>query len=193
MAMFWKKVFSLIFGVALVVALTGTVQAQMTDFVDGAPAFEPADDNDVFVIKNRLDFADLETYPAGGVTSASVVQLLNVPANSYITAVYATVSTQWGTSGETAACIIGDGSDTNGYMTALDLGPTSTGVSKSAGAYFDAGRYYSSADTIDLVVDTLRGSKAARTDLRSAVTDAVIDIMAIGYTAPTKKHYGTLR
>ena len=76
--------------------------------------------------------------------SGDVVQCLDIPANSVVFKVGAKVLTA-----EAGTHTLGDGADVDGYLTALDS--SSTGVSLAGGA-LAGGKYYSVADTIDLVL-----------------------------------------
>ncbi len=195
--MYWKRLF--IAGVlAVFIALTGGTAVQaatIDDFVTGNAVYAPDSDNAVFVIANKLDFGDIDDYTNGGVTSADVVQMLDIPAGMIVNAMGLRVNTAAG-SGVTGVSVnIGDGSDTNGWITAWDLGASASGVSSTyeegvAGEYHTlyGGNYYSSADTIDLVVPTLSG-EWMNDDPVSACTEMVLEVWAEGVMAPTKKNY----
>ena len=201
--MFWKRVFSFVCGASLVFALTGTVQAAtIDDFVSGAPVYAPDSNNAVFVISNKLDFADIDNYANGGVTTADVVQVLNVPAGMIVNAVGLRVNTATATSSVTGVATVGDGSDPDGWITAWTIGASASGVSSTyedgiAGVYqtTDGGKYYSAADTIDVTIPTLATWDwiAAASNPVSFCTDYVVEIWAEGIMAPTQTEYGGLR
>jgi hypothetical protein len=198
MAMFWKKM--LIAGVlAVFVALSGgtVMAATITDFVSGNPVYAPDQENQVFVISNKLDFGDIDDYPGSGVTTGDVVQLLDVPAGMIVNAVGVHIYSNSGTVAATtvSASTVGDGSDADGWITDVDLAPSASGVSSTyedgiSGAYQTTygGKYYSSADTIDITIGTVAG-----VDYTSGVTGIELGVWAEGIMAPTKEHYGTLR
>ena len=214
----WKRITSLFAALCLVFFMAGTAMAQTTHtrFITGAPQFEPKD-NSVFVIANTLDFTDLRaTAPYGtaalaGVSRSDVVQLLSVPAGTIVKSVGVNIYSAWSTSGITAAGVtIGDGSDVDGWITAVDFGPSASGVSSSAlnevsgfavgtnttagahtmayvvnpGAYaFAGGKYYSAADTIDAVIPATSHQTYAR------CTDFVVRVWAECVKPSVKKAY----
>lgn len=143
-----------------------------TEFTTGNPLYSPKK-NEVAIISNTVDFSDLDTTGAGtagaisGVTRSDTVALLDIPAGTVVLQVGVYIASAWGTSGLTCyGATIGDGDDTAGWISAVDFGPTASGTSISSGGttyiiasgggqyaaggkYGNAGKYYSSADTID--------------------------------------------
>lgn len=106
----------------------------------------------VAVLKRTIDFANL---PAGHATigSTDTVQFLNVPAGAWVLGVVSKVETAG-----TATCnyIVGDGADPNGYIdttNADDLG-CATPLGGAFAIQTTGGKFYSSADTIDVTFDT---------------------------------------
>lgn len=204
--MFWKKILSLVFGLCLVAGLAGTVPAAtITDFVEGNPVYAPDSNNAVFVIANKLDFGDIDNYTNGGVTTADVVQALDIPAGMIVNAVGYRVNTAYSNTGcSTYTWTIGDGSDANGWLTAVHYGGagSASGVSSTyedgvAGVYqtTSGGKYYSAADTIDITVQTIAAGTIGTWlagDPQSFATDFVCEIWAEGIMAPLQKAYGTV-
>ena len=203
--MFWKRVFSLICGACLVFALAGTASAAtIDDFVSGAPVYAPDSNNAVFVISNKLDFADIDNYANGGVTTADVVQALRIPAGMIVQAVGWRVNTAYTTSSCSGySWDVGDGSDADGWLTEFYFSGNASGVSSTyedgvAGVYqtTDGGKYYSAADTIDITVQTIAAGTIGTwldDDPESFATDFVCEFWAQGIMAPTQKEYGGLR
>jgi hypothetical protein len=180
---------------AMCLLFVGTVHAAtITTFVDGQQEYGGGS-NEVFVIHNRVDFADIANYPDGGVTTADVVQLLRVPANMVVTEVGARVVDDGSLSGTTDwSGSIGDGALATRFINPFEIANSASGVSYSLAT----GMYYSAADTIDLTVPTLTNgylAKAAGGTQRpiSAVTDFVMEVWAKGYILPGMKTYGKLR
>jgi len=196
--MYWKKMFIVGF-TSLFIALTGgTVMAvnTHTDFVDGNAVYAPDQENQVFVISNQLDFADLATYATGGVTTADVVQLLEIPAGMIVNAVGVRINTATTTSSVTGVATIGDGSDADGWITAFTIGASASGVSSTyedgiSGIYqtTDGGKYYSASDTIDMTIPTLSTWDYLAQDPESICTNFVVEAWAEGIMAPTKQNY----
>ena len=205
--MFWKRVFSIVFGLCLVAGLAGTVPAAtITDFVEGNPVYAPDQENVVFVISNKLDFGDINDYVNGGVSTADVVQALDIPAGMIVNAVGFRVNTAYTlTSCSGYSWDVGDGDDADGWLTEFHYGDTgsASGVSSTyedgvAGVYqtTDGGKYYAADDTIDITVQTIAAGTIGlwlADDPTSFATDFVVEMWAEGIMAPTKKHYGTLR
>jgi hypothetical protein len=119
--------------------------ATYTTYTDGATVTASGGSNaagfpDVTVITNVFD--------AGrrNLAAADVVQLISIPAKTYVLKVMYEVLTE----DATQTLNIGDGTDPDGYTVAGDVG-TAGNTAVGAGA-FATGKYYSTADTIDLEV-----------------------------------------
>jgi hypothetical protein len=88
--------------------------------------------------------------------TGSTVAVIDVPAKTLIPpkGVVCVVTTLC--AGGTPLLDVGDGDNTDGWIDQTDITATSTGTysgdETSTAAYIDNGRYYSSADTIDVVV-----------------------------------------
>lgn len=78
--------------------------------------------------------------------AADVVELIKLPARSYVVKVFYHVIT----GDATQTLNIGDGTDPDGYVAAADVA-TAGNSGVGAGAYA-AGKFYAAADTIDLEV-----------------------------------------
>lgn len=78
--------------------------------------------------------------------AADVVELIKIPARSYVAKVFYHVIT--GDASQTLN--VGDGTDPDGYVAAADVA-TAGNAGVGAGAYA-SGKFYSAADTIDLEV-----------------------------------------
>lgn len=201
--MYWKKLFIVGFS-ALVLALTGgTVvsAATITDFVTGNAVYAPDQENIVFVISNKLDFSDIDDYTNGGVSTADVVQALDIPAGMIVTAVGIRINDSYDA---IAGCsnytwTIGDGDDADGWLTAVLFSATASGVSSTyedgvSGLYqtVAGGKYYSAADTIDITTQTIAAGTIGTwlaDDPESIVTEFTCEIWAEGFMAPTKENY----
>jgi len=77
--------------------------------------------------------------------SGDVVQVLDIPAGAVVTNVGINVITA-----DANTVDVGDATDPDGWDAAVSTG--STGVTLGNGAYASAGKYYASADTIDLTL-----------------------------------------
>ena len=96
-----------------------------------------------------------------------VAQLIAVPAKTLITGVFWEIETVEGASRNFA---IGDGSDTDGYITtttANSLATGASGLSLTEGTPntitgYSNGKYYSAADTIDVLAVTSGGLTACK-------------------------------
>jgi hypothetical protein len=92
---------------------------------------------------------------ANTVTAGDVLQMINVPAGFLALGVLVETQTaEWSTS---TPCQVGDGADTDGWLTTAmcNLNSTSTDICNSTSAYGVAnagrGKFYPVADTIDVI------------------------------------------
>ena len=113
---------------------------------------------------NKLDFS------ATGVSSADVVQALKIPANSLVTEVSVTVRTA---EGGTCTATVGDGAGASSWDAATNLNATADTVTSSVKGTdaYAVGKFYSSADTIDLTMN----NAAATAVINVAATYMVFD------------------
>lgn len=107
----------------------------------------------VSVLQNVVDFSKRI------VTAADVIQALSIPAHTLVMRVGYEVLV----ADATQTMTVGDGSDTDGFIVAADVGTLgNSGMSALAlteGAPntitgYSGGKYYSAADTIDILVPT---------------------------------------
>lgn len=87
--------------------------------------------------------------------NGDVAQVIDIPAGSLVRSVMVEVSTA---EGGAATIDVGDGSDANGFLAAVDVnatGDTAMALALTEGAPntvtgYSAGKYYAAADTIDV-------------------------------------------
>jgi len=118
----------------------------ITTFTDNQPVVQ-LDSNMVGLVENYISFA------ATSVSAADVVEVLDMPAGFFCSGdVYNRVVTAEG-----AACTatLGDATDADGYCASINFNATA-GVTLKALEASDAlgatGKYYATADTIDLTM-----------------------------------------
>lgn len=161
-------------GVAIVLTADGATYTNQT--VGGNTAFAARDAGKIYTVSKTLDFADLN------MTTNDVVELVAFPADVRVIAVQAEVVSLSTTNTDTTQTLtIGDGSDTDGWVTSLSMlsaakassvpsvttaltnNPHAYGIS-TAGAAYGLGKHYTSADTIDAKVagDLVDGSFKVR-------------------------------
>jgi len=97
--------------------------------------------------------------------TGNTVVVAEIPADSFVPPYGVTVYIPEVLAGGTESLDIGDGDDVDGWIDSTDITETSTGTysgtEANTGAYAVAGKYYSSADTIDAVVSaSLSGGTA---------------------------------
>lgn len=145
-----KRTFNLMLALVLMFALAGAALAEThTEFVTGNPVMD-VQPGQVYVISNTLNFGDLDTpgpYATGILGGVSrfgeTVQLLDVPANTYVRDVGINIYSAWGTTNAAAVggsgtgltmhgVQIGDGADTDGWIRTVDFGPSASGVSSGS-------------------------------------------------------------
>lgn len=97
------------------------------------------------VAENKISFADFN-----GVAS-DVVQVLKIPAGALVTKVSVVMLTP---EDSTSTATVGDAADPNGWDASIDLegAANTTYTSAEADAFGLAGKYYATADTIDLTM-----------------------------------------
>lgn len=118
--------------------------------------------NKGYIISNTIDLSDMDTKPV----STDVIQALKIGAKTYVQNVFVEIVTA--SAATTLTATVGDGTDPNGWDTAVDLEGTAGTITYALGALTDGtpnvftdayanGIVYSAADTIDLVmtVDTV--------------------------------------
>jgi hypothetical protein len=140
----------------------------MTTFSDslgfnkGSAGFHDATARRMYRTEVVLDFAKIAAArSAAGVAalaSTDVLQIIPLPAKSYVLAVGYDVTTP---EGATATFDLGDGSTTNGYLNDISLNSTASGVmalalteaTPNTVTGYSNGKYYAAADTIDMVLN----------------------------------------
>jgi len=117
--------------------------AQITTFVTGDQEHETLGDR-VGVMFKELDFS------ATNVDSGSNVQALKVGAGMLVLKAGVVIVTA---EGSAASCDLGDSADSDGFEASINLNDTAgTNYQTVEGTdAYGAGRYYASADTIDLM------------------------------------------
>ena len=85
----------------------------------------------------------------------TTVAVINIPAKSFIPPYGVTIYIPEVFAGGTPSMDVGDGDNDDGWIDTTEITETSIGTySGIAAAYAVAGKYYASADTIDVVVAT---------------------------------------
>ena len=89
--------------------------------------------------------------------TGTTVAVLDVPAHTFIPPYGVSVVITTLLAGGTESLDVGDGDDGDGWVDSTDITETGTGTfsgtEANTGAYAVAGKYYSAADTIDVVVN----------------------------------------
>lgn len=116
-----------------------------TTFVAKQQAAQDIGTSPVFA-QNLIDFS------ATACGSAEVVQALKIPAGALVTDVWVIVKTA---EGGTATATVGDGDSANGWDASTNLNATAGTVTSSLKGTdaFAVGKYYATADTIDLTLN----------------------------------------
>jgi hypothetical protein len=145
-----------------------TFTTQLTGGSKGYPFDAPR----MHVLKATFD-ATLGTYAQN-----DVLEMINVPAGTFISAVAANVVVVEGASRNYA---VGDGNSTAGYIpttTANTLGITASVPVAATNAsvttpvpVYGNGVFYAAADTIDILVETSGGLTTCKIQLRAMATD----------------------
>jgi hypothetical protein len=136
------------------------------NLTDGTPSGFPAGHTTPYTIAERvIDWSatsGAEVVNSGsGTVQNDVIQIFQIPAGTWVQGVYYKVVTA---SSNLADLDIGDGSDTDGYHDGIDATSTGAGFSFLGAALTEGtpntftgyieGKYYSAADTIDLLQNT---------------------------------------
>jgi len=119
--------------------------------------------NGAYVKKNAVDFS------VASRNASDVLQLIDVPADTLVLAVQWKVTTA---EGGTFTFDLGDGVDPNGYVDNANGNALAAGASLATTAFSVAvggGKYYSAADTIDMVLD--HAVDAAKIEVRALMVD----------------------
>lgn len=131
--------------------VTKFVDGQNNPAVGGHPAVSGLQ-SVLNVVSNTIDFS----LTGQGVNLSDTVQALKIAAGSLVINVGVTIITA---EGATSTCTVGDGDGTNSWDASVDLNAaanTETLGAPGTDTYATTGKYYASADTIDLVVSSDR-------------------------------------
>ena len=110
--------------------------------------------NKVSSVSVELNFATITTERAAAgltaLTSADVLEVIRVPANTLVTNVALNVTTA---EGGTLTVDVGDGDNPDGYLDGVNANATAAYLTVAGTDAFEAGKYYTAADTIDIVLN----------------------------------------
>lgn len=156
--------------------------ATITDslgFNKGSAGFRAEGLNKVTRMEVVLDFAAIAAARAAAgaaaLASGDVVEIMPVPAKTLVLRVGYDVTTA---EGATATFDLGDGSDTDGYLNDISLNSVASGAmalaltegTPNTVAGYSNGKYYSAADTIDMLLNN-DGINAAKVRVWALVQD----------------------
>ena len=156
--------------------------ATITDslgFNKGSAGFRAEGLNKVTRMEVVLDFAAIaaarSAAGAAALASGDVVEIMPVPAKTLVLHVGYDVTTA---EGATATFDLGDGSDTDGYLNDISLNSVASGAmaltlaeaAPNTVAGYTNGKYYSAADTIDILLNN-DGINAAKVRVWALVQD----------------------
>lgn len=114
----------------------------ITIHTDGQPTV------DDLSTRKMIQFAEID-FAKNPAAAADVVQVLNIPAGAIVTRVCAVVKTA---EGAAATATVGDASGANSWDASLDLNAASYQSSIVGTDAYANGKYYATADTIDLTL-----------------------------------------
>jgi len=122
----------------------------------------------VIRIANTVDLKAAAAAKGSALVSTDIIECLDIPKNMHVSNVF--VRTKVAAAGTTLTATVGDGATANGWDASIDLKAAAGTVTCGVGgtdAFKTAGKLYSTADTIDLVLTV------------STITDpGVFDIIA---------------
>jgi hypothetical protein len=84
----------------------------------------------------------------------TTVLVVDVPACTFVPPFGVTAHIITGFAGGTPSWDVGDGTTTNGWVASAEITETTAGMYTGTANYAAVGKYYASADTIDVVVAT---------------------------------------
>jgi hypothetical protein len=126
--------------------------------------------NRVSSVTVDLDFAAITTArAAAGLTAlgaADILEVIKVPAQTLVTHVALEVTTA---EGGTLTLDVGDGDNPDGYLDGVNGNATAAYISVAGTDAFEQGKYYTAADTIDVV--TVNAADAAVMKLTAVMVD----------------------
>ena len=110
--------------------------------------------NKVSSVTVELNFATITTErAAAGLTALAagdVLEVIKVPANTLVTHVALNVTTA---EGGTLTVDVGDGDNPDGYLDGVNANATAAYLTVAGTDAFEAGKFYTAADTIDIVLN----------------------------------------
>ena len=110
--------------------------------------------NKVSSISVDLNFATITTERAAAgltaLTSADILEVIRIPANTYVTSVALNVTTA---EGGTLTVDVGDGVNPDGYLDGVNANATAAYLTVAGTDAYESGKYYTAADTIDIVLN----------------------------------------
>ena len=110
--------------------------------------------NKVSTISVDLNFATITTERAAAsltaLTSADILEVIRVPANTLVTNVALNVTTA---EGGTLTIDVGDGDNPDGYLDGVNGNATAAYLTVAGTDAFEAGKFYTAADTIDVKIN----------------------------------------
>ena len=119
-----------------------------------AAAHVAAGINKVSSVTVELNFATITTdRAAAGLTAlgaADVLEVIRIPAQTLVTNVALEVTTA---EGGTLTIDVGDGDNPDGYLDGVNGNATAAYLTVAGTDAFEAGKYYTAADTIDIVLN----------------------------------------
>ena len=126
--------------------------------------------NKVSSVTVDLNFATITTErAAAGLTALAagdVLEVIKVPANTLVTHVALNVTTA---EGGTLTVDVGDGDNPDGYLDGVNANATAAYLTVAGTDAFEAGKYYTAADTID--VTTVNAADTAVMKLTAVMVD----------------------
>lgn len=126
--------------------------------------------NKVSTISVDLNFATITTERAAAgltaLTAGDVLEVIRVPANTLVTNVALNVTTA---EGGTLTIDVGDGDNPDGYLDGVNANATAAYLTVAGTDAFEAGKFYTAADTIDVV--TVNAADTAVMTLTAVMVD----------------------
>lgn len=126
--------------------------------------------NKVSSVTVDLNFATITSErAAAGLTALAagdVLEVIKVPANTLVTHVALNVTTA---EGGTLTVDVGDGDNPDGYLDGVNANATAAYLTVAGTDAFEAGKFYTAADTIDIV--TVNAADTAVMTLTAVMVD----------------------
>ena len=126
--------------------------------------------NKVSSVTVELNFATITTErAAAGLTALAagdILEVIKVPANTLVTHVALNVTTA---EGGTLTVDVGDGDNPDGYLDGVNANATAAYLTVAGTDAFEAGKFYTAADTIDIV--TVNAADTAVMTLTAVMVD----------------------